>query len=422
MSTDSRRKMTTQLFIPLIGETNDGHHFLADAIANGAKGFLTEREDVPSNAAFAVWVEDTTRALGDLARYVLHASGATVIAVTGSVGKTTTRQFIASVVSQAGKTVATKGNFNNHIGLPLTILGMDGDEKYAVLEMGMNHFGEISYLSRIAQPDMAVITMIGTSHIEYLGSRENILKAKCEIVDGMKADGILVLNGDDDLLAHLDLRKNTHWFGKTKADFPYETVSFDGEFTVDGFHYHIPIPGAHNIQDAGAAVLIGKLIGLSPETIQAGLSRFTAEDWRQKIETVGSITLIADCYNASLDSIRAALAVLSHTEGNRKVAVLGPIGEIGNYAELILKEVGNAVRQEKIDCLICVEKESHWICEGAKEAGMAPDAVYFFPQREEFLSRMNKLLHPGDTVLFKASRKYRFEELYEAFRQTLQEN
>ncbi len=419
VSTDSRKNMTTELFVPLVGETHDGHTYLESAVANGAIGFLTQREAVPHIGQFAVLVDDTTKALGLLGAYVLKQSGAKVIAITGSVGKTTTRQFVAAVVSEYAKTIATSGNFNNHIGLPLTLLKMEGDEKFAVLEMGMNHFGEISYLSKLAKPQIAVISLIGTSHIEYLGSRENILKAKLEILDGMPEDGLLLLNGDDDLLSGVQCRQHIEYFGKNNAKYPYEIISEDGIFQMDGDTYQIPIAGAHNIQNASAAVLLGKHLGMTAKQIQNGLSSFQSVGWRQKTEQIGSYTLIADCYNASLDSDRAALRVLSQKKSDRKVAILGPIGELGEYLETILQQVGACVQEEGIDQLICVEEDAKHIKEGAIRAGMNPDCVCFFPSRQEFIAKIPELFCAKDAILFKASRKYQFEELFEAVKQFL---
>lgn len=420
VSTDSRAKMTTELFVPLVGETHDGHTYLESALDNGAVGFLTQTEKIPHKGNFAVLVEDTTKALGQLASYVLKKSNAKVIAITGSVGKTTTRQFVASVVAEQGKTLATSGNFNNHIGLPLTVLKMAGDEEFIVLEMGMNHFGEISYLSRIAKPHISVISLIGTSHIEYLGSRENILKAKLEILDGMEEDGLLLLNGDDDLLSQVTCKQTISFFGKQNAKYPYKVISEEGIFQMDGDTYQIPISGVHNIQNASAAVLLGKHLGMSFEKIQNGLASFQSVGWRQKTETVGSCTLIADCYNASLDSDRAALRVLSNQGGTRKVAVLGPIGELGNFLEPILNQVGEEVANAKIDCFICVEEDSVYMKDGAIKAGMTPESIFFFPKREDFIKNIPVLFHPGDAILFKASRKYQFEELFEQVKQYLQ--
>jgi len=358
--------------------------------------------------------------LGDLAAYVLKQSHAKVIGITGSVGKTTTRQFVASVVAEHGKTIATSGNFNNHIGLPLTVLKMEGDEEFIVLEMGMNHFGEISYLSNLAKPQIAIISLIGTSHIEYLGSRENILKAKLEILEGMPDDGLFLLNGDDDLLSSVTCKQTIQYFGKNNAQFPYEIISEDGIFKMDGDTYQIPISGVHNIQNASAAVLLGKHLGMTPEQIQNGLSAFQSVGWRQKTETISSCTLIADCYNASLDSDRAALKVLANQDAKRKVAVLGPIGELGEYLKPILNQVGEAVKETKTDCLICVEEDAVHIKDGAINAGMNPEQIYFFAKREDFITNIPELFLSGDAVLFKASRKYQFEELFEQVKQHLQ--
>ncbi len=420
--TDSRQTMTTELFIPLVGEVHDGHQYLQNAIENGAKGFLTQTEAVPETAKFAILVEDTTQALGQLASYVCKHLNATVIGITGSVGKTTTRQFVASVVSQLGKTLATSGNFNNHIGLPLTILKAEGDEEYLVLEMGMNHPGEISYLSNIAKPHIGIITMIGTSHIEYLGSRENILKAKMELTDGMRDEGILLLNGDNDLLSTVCTDKKVYYFGESNADYPYSVISEEGSFQMDGASYELPIAGIHNIQNASAAVLLGKLLGASSHQIQAGLSEFQSVGLRQKTENLGEIRVILDCYNASVDSDKAALRLLSQTKGNRKIAVLGPIGELGEFQSSILQKVGEAVYQNQIDQLVCVEEASQWIQEGAIKAGMNPKQIIFCPDREDFIAATHTLWTSGDVVLFKASRAYRFEELYEQLKQFLPKN
>ncbi len=419
VSTDSRKPMTTELFIPLVGDVHDGHSYIESAVSNGAKGFLTQTNDVPCVGSFCVKVHDTTKALGDLAAYVRKKSNATVIGITGSVGKTTTRQFVAMVVSQLGKTLATSGNFNNHIGLPLTILQMEGDEKYLVLEMGMNHFDEISYLSKIARPDIGIITLIGTSHIEYLGSRENILRAKMEITHGMDSSATLLLNGDDDLLARVACKQNIRYFGVKNAEFPYKVISTVGEseFLLDQYRFRIPISGIHNIQNASAAILLGKHLGATNQQIQSGLSQFETVGLRQRKETAGSLTLIADCYNASLDSDKAALKVLMQETGSRKVAVLGPIGELGEHLVPILKELGKEVNAHQVDMLICVEEDSRWIQTGAEEAGMNPEKILFFPTKEAFIKEIPHLFSPGDTVLFKASRKYRFEELVEQVKQ-----
>ena len=416
VSTDSRENLCEKLFIPLKGDNFDGHSFITTAIEQKAAGFLTENE-APPNANFAVKVEDTKKALGDLAAYAMTKSNAKVIGITGSVGKTTTRQLIAGVVGTLGKTLATSGNFNNDIGLPLSILKMEGDEKYIVLEMGMNSLGEISYLSKIAKPDIAVITLIGTSHIEFLGSRENILKAKLEILDGLKENGTLLLNGNDPILFGLKNEyKNTKYYGTQNCDYRLEVLKNapECEFTIDNFTYKINIAGQHNIINASCAVLIGKLLGASNVQIQEGLSNFERVKYRQEIKVVGDKKIILDCYNASLDSDLAALSVLKSMGDGRKVAILGAIGELGeNFLEDILNKVGEGVFENKIDLLICIDENAEYIANGAAKAGMPPDKILLFKEKIDFYKQMHDIFKENDTILIKASRKYKFEEIYE---------
>ena len=411
VSTDTRETLKGKLFIPLKGENFDGHNYIEKALKDGAKGYLTEKDEVYPFPCFAVKVADTKKALGALAEYVLKRSGAFVIGITGSVGKTTTRQFIASVVSKVGKTVCTHGNLNNHIGLPLSILRMDGDEKFAVLEMGMSAFGEISYLSKIAKPDLAVITLIGTSHIEFLGSRENILKAKLEILDGMKTGGKLIFNGEDSTLCSLKNKYDTLYYGLKNTEIISDSPS--GIFKTDNEEYEIDTAGRHNIINASCAILIGKLLGASYTQIKDGLKAFEQEENRQKIEKANEKTIITDCYNASLDSDLAALSVLNSAEGKRKVAILGGIGEMGVFLEDTLKEVGAAVYKNNVDLLICTDENSHFIMDGALKAGMNKENILHFESKNALLKNIDDILKDGDTVLIKASHKYKFEEISE---------
>jgi UDP-N-acetylmuramoyl-tripeptide--D-alanyl-D-alanine ligase len=415
VSTDSRGDLGGKLFIPIKGENFDGHNFIEKALENGALGYLTENENIKIiEGAFAVFVKDTKIALGALASFVISKSKAKVIGITGSVGKTTTRQFIAQVVATKGKTLATEGNFNNNIGLPLTILKMEGDEEFVVLEMGMNSLGEISYLSNICKPDISVITLIGTSHIEFLGSRENILKAKLEIQDGMKKDGILVLNGDDQILFDLKdkLTYEAKYYGIKGCNIKVLKSADKCQFEIDNFLYEINIDGVHNIVNASAGVLIGKLIGCTNEQIKQGLLQFKQEKLRQSIEKIKDFTIIVDCYNASLDSNLAALSVLSSYKDKRKIAILGAIGELGGFCEEILNEVGVGVSKNNIDILICVDENSHFIRDGAISSGMNEKKIYNFETKQEFYENINKIIKKDDVILIKASRKYKFEEIY----------
>lgn len=418
VSTDSRENLEGKLFIPIKGEKFDGHDFLKNAVENNAYGFLChEKEKKVSGAMFAIYVEDTKKALGDLAAYVLEKSGAKVIGVTGSVGKTTTRQLIASVVSQLGKTLVTTKNFNNDIGLPLTVLSMDGDEKYAVLEMGMSSPGEISYLSKIARPDIGVITMIGMSHIEHLKTRENILKAKLEIKDGMPEDGILVLSGDDDFLYPLKdkLDKKTVYFGLENAKWDVKVIEYDEKcvFEFDGNEYTVLISGIHNIKNACCAATVGYLLGADSVQIQKGFDNFKNVSLRQEIYKINKMEIILDCYNASLDSMRASLSVLKAKKAQRKVAILGAIGELGDYLTDIMHKVGEAVVENDVDLLICCDENSNYICDGAINAGFKEENIIYFETKKELIENINNILAEGDCVLIKASRAYKFEDIFE---------
>ncbi len=423
VSTDSRENLSGKLFIPIKGENFDGHSFIEGAIANGASGYLTHiKEKINEGAEFCVYVEDTKKALGMLASYVLKRSGAKVIGVTGSVGKTTTRQLIASVVSELGKTLVTLKNFNNDIGLPLTVLSMDGDEKYAVLEMGMSDLGEISYLSKIACPDISVITMIGMSHIEHLKTQENILKAKLEIADGMNEKGTLVLSGDDKMLFSLKgtLPLKTVYFGIENGDYPVSVIESDEkcEFLFDNEKYSIAVSGIHNIKNACCAVTVGKLLGADRETIQRGFEKFKNVGLRQELYKIGNKEIILDCYNASLDSMRAALGVLKNKKAKRKVAVLGAIGELGEYLDEILTKVGEAVFENEADFLVTCGENSSYIRSGALKAGFKEENTMHFETKKELFEKLNDIFKDGDCILLKASRAYKFEEIFEQLKQT----
>ncbi len=422
VSTDSRENLSNKLFVPIKGENFDGHNFIGGAVSNGASGFLTHiNENVCDEADFAVLVEDTKKALGMLSKYVLKRSGAKVIGVTGSVGKTTTRQLIASVVSEIGKTLVTLKNFNNDIGLPLTILSMDGDEKYAVLEMGMSDLGEISYLSKIACPDIGVITMIGMSHIEHLKTQENILKAKLEITDGMDENGVLVLSGDDSMLFDLKgkLNRKTVYFGIQNADSDVTVTDCDEkcEFLYDNEKYTVSVSGIHNVKNACCAVTVGKLLGADRATIQRGFDKFKNVGLRQELYKIGNKDIILDCYNASLDSMRAALGVLKNKKAIRKVAVLGAIGELGDYLEDILTKVGEAVYENEVDLLITCDENSSYIREGAIKAGLEREKTLHFETKDELFKNIKNVFKDGDLILIKASRAYKFEDIFEKIKE-----
>ena len=405
VSTDSRRDVKGQLFIPISGPNFDGHNYIEDALAKGAVCALSERES-DSNLPI-IKVPSTRQALIDLAIYDRSRFTGPVVAITGSAGKTTTKEIIASVLSQKFKTLKTQGNFNNDIGLPLTLLGREDDHEAMVLEMGMNHRGEIRLLSKIGRPDICLITNIGDAHIENLGSREGILEAKSEIFEGMRQGGTVILNGDDPLLTALP--KVPH-AGKTiycrMAD--ARQIKHNGlkgtSCIISGASVEIPLPGSHMIMNALMAFAAGLELGLTPQEIAAGIKAVTPIGHRMAITEVGSgpsaITIVNDAYNASPPSMKAALDMLARAEG-RKVCILGDMFELGEYAENMHKDVGRYAA-EKVDLFIAIGSLSKYM-----------GAAHHFETKEAFLKEWQNFLLPGDTVLIKASRGMALETVAE---------
>jgi UDP-N-acetylmuramoyl-tripeptide--D-alanyl-D-alanine ligase len=349
--------------------------------------------------------------------------------VTGSVGKTTTKQFIDSVLETQYPTNVTKGNFNNEIGLPLTMLGLNADHRALLLEMGMNHKGEISYLSRLAEPDIAVITNIGSAHLENLGSREGIRNAKAEIRDGMRKGGILILNGDEPLLADLPAEGLTKiYIGTENENATYSARNIrtkeDGMLFDIAFHgmdflrdVRINAIGKHNIYNALIGAVCGLLLGISEENIRKGLLEFVSADMRQSISEKNGMTVIEDCYNASPESMRAGLDVLLHTANTKKlrpVAVLGDMRELGSISEQAHKTVGAYAAKVGVQKLVTFGKSATDIAEGAKEAGMSAENIFVIEDTEHAenaVCLLKNILQEGDAVLFKASRAVALERL-----------
>ena len=417
--TDSRKVRQGDLFVALRGENFDGNDYIAAARAAGAAAALCER--VPSGPecdCALILVDDTLQALGRMAgAYRRQVAPVHVAAVTGSVGKTTTKQLIYSVLSRKYRAHKTEGNLNNQIGLPLSVLAMPENCEAAVFELGMSARGEISTLSKIVEPDIAVITCVGTSHIEYLGSRENIRDAKLEVLDGLRPGGSLILNGDDDLLAGIDgavyvsskNRSADYFYTQTSQD--AGGVTFDVQYrgiAVRGLY--VPAPGKHIAADAALAFAAGVAAGVDEDGIREGLAGYTPTGMRQSINEWGGMTIIADCYNASPESMKAALTVLTATaaiKGGRSVAVLGDMLELGGFTVSSHREIGEEAARQGVDLLFTFGKNSVEIADGAKAAGMDSDRIYVNPDTgspEATASALAGELRRGDTVLFKASR------------------
>ena len=417
---DTRKLQPGQLFVALQGQ-RDGNDFVPAALEAGAAAVLCSREmgDIP-----AIIVEDTRRALGDIARAERQRIGMKVVGITGSVGKSTTKEMIADVLSKAYRVSKTPANHNNDIGMPMSILSMPEDTEVAVLEMGMNHFREIAYLTAIAQPDIAVITNIGTMHIEHLGSQQGILQAKLEILEGMKPDSKIVLNGDDSLLWHLRPEKNVRvtYVGIENPECHYQAteiqetpgqLSFRTNTVHGSLEITLELEGVHYIYDALSAIGVGLEMGVSPEKIQESLASFQNMEGRQEIFEAKGCKIIKDCYNAGPESMAAALAVLGKQPG-RHVAVLGDMLELGVRSPAEHYRLGRLVA-EKAEVLLAYGPSSSRTVSGAITGGMPHNLARGFEDREACVTALKWMVKPGDVLLVKGSRGMHMELILDQF-------
>lgn len=442
--TDSREADAHTLFCAIRGERVDGHDYMAKAVELGCAAFLCERipDGLPSESCACILVEDTVAALSALAlsRREAEMQDLSIVAITGSVGKTTTKEMTAAVLSQ-GKTLFKKdGNYNSTIGLPLSFMEIPTDTACAVLEMGMSGRGEISAMTQAVRPNIAVVANIGSSHLEYLGTRENIARAKLEVAMGLPAGGTLLINGDEPLLAHLgqDFSEDRPLIpegirvlrvslaGAENADYQANHITsrdsgmvFDLS-TPEGVwrDLYIPAIGQHFIWAASFAAAVGQLSGLHEGQVREGLASYRPAAMRQDIRRLGGITLMVDCYNAAPESMKAALSALSLMAGNRRrVAVLGDMKELGTDTVALHRGVGEYAAKSGIDLLITVGELGAEIAKGAMEAGMSPDAIRITGGKDTYegtADYLKSILREGDHVLFKASRSMALETIAEA--------
>ena len=413
---DSRKIEKGQLFVALQG-ARDGHDFVPKAMEMGAAAVLCSREvgDYP-----AIIVDDPRIALGDIARAERKRIGMKGVGVTGSVGKSTTKEMIACVLESTYKVAKTPANHNNDIGMPMAVLSIPEDTEVAVLEMGMNHFREIAYLTAIAQPDVAVIINIGTMHIEHLGSQEGILKAKLEILEGMDKNGTVILNGDDTLLwnAQPKLDRPVTYFGVENPDCAVKGADVTQDegglrFTATCGDIQLPLEGEHYVSDALAAISVGMTMGVTNEKICSSLAAFRNLSGRQEILEVKGYTIIKDCYNAGPESMAAALTVLG-SKSPRRIAVLGDMLELGVCTQAEHYRVGR-IAAENADFVLAYGPNSGRIINGCLTGGMADTAVGAFEDRTELVSMLRRIAKPGDTLLFKGSHGMHMEIALEMF-------
>lgn len=435
ITTDTRDIHPGDLFIALRGDKFDGHCFIGTALEKGAAAVMCEH-DAGIDTAHVIIVDDTRRAMLALASHIRSKYEIPLVAVTGSVGKTTTKDMTALVLSAGYKTLKTQGNLNNDIGVPQTLFGLDRSHRAAVVEMGMNHAGEISRLARCAKPTLGIITNIGVSHIEHLGSRENILKAKLEILDGLCEYAPLLLNGDDDLLANAVVEKHpVFYFG---IDNPKNRVRAESiEQTDSGLRFTIcfgdtktpvelPCVGRHNIYNALAAFAAGVIFGIAPRDAGRALANYIPSGMRQRVRELGGVTVVEDCYNANPDSMRAAIDALCDLKSRRRIVVLGPMLELGRIAPKAHHEVGAYAAVRGIDIVYTYSANglytsgAQMISRGARDNGVTDRRNF-----DDFKALADDLYHTleaGDAVLFKASRGIKLEDALNALYEEWKEN
>ena len=434
-SKDTRTLKKGDTFIGIKGDKYDGNLCFKEALDKGADTVIinnTAKLNMQDIELFKkqhkniIQVENTITALGQIATYKreLYGNKLKVIGITGSTGKTSTKDMIANVISQKYKTLKTEGNNNNHIGLPFTILRLK-DEQVAVIEMGMNHLGEISYLTQIAKPDISVITNIGTSHIGNLGSRENILKAKLEILDGMK-NKLLVLNNDNDLLnkwiKEYKEKIEIHTFGiKENSEFKAEEIKLndkDSNFICinknNKINVSVPVGGIHFILNALCAIAIGNLLNINNEQIINGIKNFKLTSKRMEIHNLkNNITIINDSYNASYESMRASILSLKNMRAKRKIAVLGDMLELGKFSEKLHRDVGSEIYTNNIDKLFVIGEDAIYIAKEAKKLGFEKENIFIFNDKKTLINKLKESIQSGDAILFKASNSMHLYEIAE---------
>lgn len=425
---DSRQVTKGGVFVATVGERVDGHSFVSSVFEKGAVLAVVQREPEESEAWGAyLLVEDTLQALKDIGEYYRKTLRIPVVGITGSVGKTSTKEFIAGVLSEKYKVLKTRGNYNNEIGVPLTLLQIREEHEAAVIEMGISDFGEMHRLSKMARPDMAVITNIGQCHLENLKDRDGVLRAKTEIFDFMAPEGRICLNGDDDKLRTVTAPegKELRFFGlnSREAGTVYATdVKSKGLWGSDAvlhlasgetFDGEIPLPGIHMVLNATAAACVAEWLGLTPAQIQEGLKKVATIAGRNNLIPTEKYTLIDDCYNANPVSMKAGIDLLCMAD-TATVAVLGDMFELGENSDAMHREVGVYAAEKKVDRLICVGANSLHMYNGAKEAG-ATQVMYFetLEALKDALQEDAALLPKGSTVLIKASHGMHFSELVE---------
>lgn len=434
-SKDTREIQTNDVYIGIKGENFDGNQFYEQAFEKGAKVAILQDVEIPEEAKqkykdkIILKVTNTIQALQQIAAYKRSKYNIPVIAITGSSGKTSTKDIVANVVAQKYKTLKTQGNYNNQIGLPLTILKLE-DHEALVVELGMNQLKEIEVLSKIARPDIAVITNVGTSHIGNLGSRENILKAKLEILEGLQKDGTLVINNDNDLLHKWNQEEqnkpNVKTFGiDNQSDFMAQNIQLEERGSTyqllqanNCIQVNVPIGGKHFVYNSLCAITVGQLLNISIQDILKGIQEFELTKRRMDVrKNSRQVTIINDSYNANYDSVKAAIEYLAEMKAKRKIAVLGDMLELGEFSKELHEKVGEEIVKQKINQIITVGEEAKRIIKKAIELGMKPENTHILETTKQAIETLNQILQPQDAVLIKASNGMKFDKIVEGINQ-----
>lgn len=431
ISTDSRSLKEGDLFFAIKGDRFDGHDFLKDALSRGASGVVFEGNELKRALSLKeglfkkkifIQVDDTIKALGRFAAFYRNRFKIPFIAVTGTCGKTTTKDMVFELLSLKFKVLRNEGTKNNHIGLPVTLLQLDRSFDAAVLELGMNHFGEIDYLAGILKPHIGVITNVGPAHLEFVKDIDGVLKAKEELLRNLRLEDIAIVNGDDDRLAEAlekyKFKKIT--FGMKKGcEFRATDVNINKKITSfklnNGTLFKLNLSGAHNIYNALAAIAVSSIFDIDMHSLRNALESFRPLNMRMKFTEINGMTIIDDTYNANPLSVKSAIDTLSGFNGNRKIAVFSDMLELGENSEQLHKDIGNYVASKKIDLLITVGDLSGHIAYGAEGYGMKASNIYNVKSKKEAVDLLNRVAKPDDILLFKGSRLTKMEELINCF-------
>ncbi len=412
-SIDSRTVAPGDVFIALRGPSHDGNRYVAQALAKGAVAAVVDG-DVGEAAGPLIRVADGLRALESLARRVREEWIGDVVAVTGSAGKTTTKDVIAAMLNASFKTAKTEGNLNNHIGLPLSLLRLEEDARVAVLELGMNHAGEIRELTKLARPRIGVVTNVGSAHIENFDSIEGIAAAKRELIEELGPDGIALLNADDERVAAMAQhhKGRTVFYGMSEAaDGEIDVRADDVAFSADGVRFRVGdvdfqsrLTGRHSVSNLLAGIATAGIYGIKPEALIGTVAGLQPGKMRGERISRGGITILNDCYNSNPDAAKAMLEVLQDTPATRRIAVLGEMRELGRWAEPLHRDVGETAVRCQVDVLVGIRGAAYFMLDAAKRAGLRAAAAFFFEDPAEAGELVAKIARPGDAILFKGSR------------------